>query len=89
VLADGDLLAPVSQALDDLTGYYDVTVDKDVKACIAYALEDKNVSPEEVPALFRHFLMSPELRECIQYNRKPTPRDILDVWHRKGPSRYE
>lgn len=85
VLRDGELLPIVSRGLEFVAGKYDLIIDNDVKSSVAYALEEENVQPEQVPALMRHFLMSNELRNCVRYNRKPTPRDFLDVWNRVGP----
>lgn len=84
-LKQGDVLPALSRELDVLAQKYDVTIDDDVKASVAYALEQHNVPADQVPALMKHFLMSPELRDCIKYNRRPTPRDFLDVYQREGP----
>jgi hypothetical protein len=85
VLGDGEILPVLSNELDTVSQKYDVHIDQDVKVAVAYALEERNLRPEQVPALVRHFLMSSQLRDCIKYNRKPTPCDFIEVWNEVGP----
>jgi len=74
----------VAKGFQFLSSHFDITTTVSTTTLVTYALDEKGLTPDEVSGLFVAFTQSPELRDCLKYNRRPTPRDFLECAHRNA-----
>ena len=79
---EGNLLPVVTSHVEEIVEMSGLSISNKQIEATAYALEHHNLTKEEVVALMRRFMWSPELRDCVKYSRPPMPRDFLDVMER-------
>lgn len=81
---DSPLYEHVAEGMQFLSNHFDLVPDVSTTTLVTYALDEADLTPNEVSGLFVAFVKSPELRDCLKYNRDPTPRDFLEVADRKA-----
>lgn len=85
VLDGSQLPELILHELKVLNRKHELRYTKGLVVDLAYWMEEINADPVDVKGIMRHFPRSPEMRDCLKYNRAPTPRDFIDVWDRHGP----